>query len=130
MSGLLPLVHGLERRGQIDDRRHPDRQAARTGKAGDRARRRRGADAPLERSGFRLKNFTGIDDPYEPPLGPEIRIDTVGSTAEENAELILSYLAEQGFVPPSPVQEEHEAGGDDSPEHNYAEAEGRPDVTT
>jgi hypothetical protein len=75
-------------------------------------------------------HFTGIDDPYEPPLGPEIRIDTISSTAEENAELILSYLVEQGFVLPSPVQEEHEAGSDNSPEHNYAEVEDRPDVIT
>jgi len=47
----------------------------------------------------KLKNFTGIDDPYEPPLHPEIVIDTVNRTAEENAEIILSYLAERGVVP-------------------------------
>jgi adenylylsulfate kinase-like enzyme len=78
----------------------------------------------------RIKNFTGIDDPYEPPLGPEIRIDTISSTAEENAEFILSYLVEQGFVLPSPAQDEHEAVSDNSPEHNYAEVEDGPDVTT
>jgi sulfate adenylyltransferase len=78
----------------------------------------------------RIKNFTGIDDPYEPPLGPEIRIDTIGSTAEENAELILSYLVEQGFVLPSPTQDEQEADSDNSSENNYAEVEGRPDVIT
>jgi sulfate adenylyltransferase len=64
----------------------------------------------------RIKNFTGIDDPYEPPLGPEIRIDTVGSTAEENALLILSYLVEQGFVLPSPTQDEQEADSGNSSE--------------
>jgi sulfate adenylyltransferase len=51
----------------------------------------------LAREG-RLKNFTGIDDPYEPPLSPELVIGTVSRTAEENAELILSKLVGAGFV--------------------------------
>ncbi|HMF57747.1 MAG TPA: bifunctional sulfate adenylyltransferase/adenylylsulfate kinase [Pyrinomonadaceae bacterium] len=54
----------------------------------------------LAREG-KLKNFTGIDDPYEPPLKPEIVIDTVKRSAEENAERILNHLIEQGFVLPS-----------------------------
>jgi adenylylsulfate kinase-like enzyme len=45
-----------------------------------------------------IKNFTGIDDPYEPPLSPEIRLNTVGFSAEENAGRILDYLLEGGFV--------------------------------
>jgi sulfate adenylyltransferase len=45
-----------------------------------------------------VKNFTGIDDPYEPPLSPELVIDTLSHTAEGNAELILSRLIEAGFV--------------------------------
>ncbi|HWS53007.1 MAG TPA: bifunctional sulfate adenylyltransferase/adenylylsulfate kinase [Pyrinomonadaceae bacterium] len=50
----------------------------------------------------KIKNFTGIDDPYEPPHAPEIRLDTVGRAPEENAELVLAYLVEQGFLlPPS-----------------------------
>ncbi|HLL76602.1 MAG TPA: bifunctional sulfate adenylyltransferase/adenylylsulfate kinase [Pyrinomonadaceae bacterium] len=49
-----------------------------------------------------IKNFTGVDDPYEPPVNPEIRIETVGRTAEENAGIILSRLFESGFVLPSP----------------------------
>lgn len=53
----------------------------------------------------KLKNFTGIDDPYEPPLHPEIVIDTVNRTAEENAEIILSYLAARGVVPASEHKE-------------------------
>jgi sulfate adenylyltransferase len=61
----------------------------------------------LARAG-KVKNFTGIDDPYEPPLSPEIRIDTVGRTAEENAESILSQLIEAGFVRPLHVPDEHE----------------------
>ncbi len=45
-----------------------------------------------------IKGFTGIDDPYEPPLNPEVVCDTVNFTPEENAHLILNYLIEQGFV--------------------------------
>jgi len=48
----------------------------------------------------RIKNFTGVDDPYEPPLQPELVIDTVRHTAEENAELILAHLFAQGLVLP------------------------------
>ncbi|MBE2184435.1 MAG: bifunctional sulfate adenylyltransferase/adenylylsulfate kinase [Anaerolineae bacterium] len=45
-----------------------------------------------------ITGFTGIDDPYEAPLNPEIELDTVGQTAEENARRVLNHLAEQGFV--------------------------------
>jgi sulfate adenylyltransferase len=45
-----------------------------------------------------LSGFTGIDDPYEPPLGPEITLDTVASTPEANAGRIITYLTERGFV--------------------------------
>jgi sulfate adenylyltransferase len=45
-----------------------------------------------------IKNFTGIDDPYEIPLQSEITLDTVNHAAEENARLILEYLVELGFV--------------------------------
>lgn len=45
-----------------------------------------------------ITGFTGIDDPYEPPLTPEVRLDTVGCTAEENARRVLAVLAERGFV--------------------------------
>ena len=45
-----------------------------------------------------IKNFTGISSPYEPPLHPEVRIDTVDRTPEEAAEEILNYLKEKGFL--------------------------------
>jgi sulfate adenylyltransferase len=45
-----------------------------------------------------LKGFTGIDDPYEPPLNPSITIDTVSHTAPENALLIFNHLLERGIV--------------------------------
>jgi bifunctional enzyme CysN/CysC len=43
------------------------------------------------RSGV-LKNFTGIDSPYEPPVDPEIHIDTTKVTPEEAADLITTKL--------------------------------------
>ncbi len=55
----------------------------------------------LARDG-QITGFTGIDDPYEPPQNAEITIDTVNCSAEENAERIVSYLIEQGFVMCSP----------------------------
>jgi bifunctional enzyme CysN/CysC len=39
-----------------------------------------------------LKNFTGIDSPYEPPEAPEIRIDTTKLSAEDAADLIVETL--------------------------------------
>jgi bifunctional enzyme CysN/CysC len=43
------------------------------------------------RSG-QLKNFTGIDSPYEAPASPEIRIDTTNMTAEQAADVIIEAL--------------------------------------
>jgi len=47
-----------------------------------------------------IKGFTGIDDVYEPPLSPEIILDTVTYSAEENGRTILNYLVKRGFVEP------------------------------
>lgn len=46
----------------------------------------------------RIKNFTGVDDPYEPPVNNEIVLDTLKHTPEENVETIIAYLLQQGFV--------------------------------
>lgn len=45
-----------------------------------------------------IAGFTGIDDPYEPPLSPEITLNTLNLTPEQNAHLILKYIQERGFV--------------------------------
>ena len=45
-----------------------------------------------------ITGFTGIDDPYEPPLHAEITLDTQVNAPEENARLILDYLIQRGFV--------------------------------
>ena len=39
-----------------------------------------------------LKNFTGIDSPYEPPVHPELRIDTTKLTPREAAEFVVNLL--------------------------------------
>jgi bifunctional enzyme CysN/CysC len=39
-----------------------------------------------------LVNFTGIDSDYEPPVAPEIRLDTVAKSPDECVDLILLYL--------------------------------------
>lgn len=65
----------------------------------------------LARDG-QLKGFTGIDDPYEPPHNPEISLDTVNCSAEENAERIVAYLIERGFIragsPSDEIEDEEE----------------------
>ena len=45
-----------------------------------------------------IVGFTGIDDPYEAPQGPEIELETVNHTAEENARRILVTLQNMGLV--------------------------------
>jgi sulfate adenylyltransferase len=47
-----------------------------------------------------ITGFTGVDDPYEAPVNPEITLDTVGFSAEENAHKIIDYLEERGFIQP------------------------------
>ena len=42
--------------------------------------------------------FTGVDDPYEPPIDPEISLKGYGSTPEENAYIIIKYLEDQGYL--------------------------------
>ncbi len=42
-----------------------------------------------------LRNFTGIDSPYEEPENPEIRVDTSALTAEQSADLIIRALHER-----------------------------------
>lgn len=44
--------------------------------------------------------FTGVDDPYEPPINPEITLKGVGSSPEDNARLIIKFLEDQGYVLP------------------------------
>jgi len=43
-----------------------------------------------------IKGFTGIDDPYEPPLQPELRLDAASGSPELLADQVLAYLRETG----------------------------------
>ena len=45
-----------------------------------------------------IKGYTGIDDPYETPRAPELRIDTTGITPDEAAQEILLYLGQKGYI--------------------------------
>ena len=47
-----------------------------------------------------LKNFTGIDSPYERPENPEIRIDTTAMSPEDAAEHIVAHLRTMGILDP------------------------------
>jgi bifunctional enzyme CysN/CysC len=45
-----------------------------------------------------IKNFTGIDSPYEAPTDPEIRLDTTQSTPDAAAEQVIAWLESQGYL--------------------------------
>ncbi len=45
-----------------------------------------------------LKNFTGIDDPYEAPLKPELTVDATSRSPQEIAVSLLEYLEKQGIL--------------------------------
>ena len=48
-----------------------------------------------------LRNFTGIDSPYETPEHPEIRIDTTRLSAEQAADLVVAHLKTAGVTGPA-----------------------------
>lgn len=52
-----------------------------------------------------IKNFTGIDDPYEAPKSPEIHLHTDETTLEQEVQIILDHLTENGFIVPPHVDE-------------------------
>jgi sulfate adenylyltransferase len=45
-----------------------------------------------------VSSFTGVDDPYEPPLHPELVLHTVDSSTEANARLVLAELEARGIL--------------------------------
>jgi adenylylsulfate kinase len=47
-----------------------------------------------------IKEFTGVSDPYEPPLEPEIVVETEGRTPEESADFVIRELERLGFLEP------------------------------
>ena len=45
-----------------------------------------------------IRDFTGIDSPYEPPERPELVLDTERDSVETNVERLLNYLAERRIL--------------------------------
>jgi sulfate adenylyltransferase len=45
-----------------------------------------------------IRDFTGIDAPYETPRSPEVRIDTTDITPDEAAGQIMLHLQRKGFI--------------------------------
>jgi adenylylsulfate kinase len=45
-----------------------------------------------------LRGLTGVDDPYEPPVAPEVRVDTAGCPVADSAGAILAALVERGLA--------------------------------
>ena len=45
-----------------------------------------------------IKNFTGIDSPYEPPEHAELRLNTTELSAEQAAEMVIEKLSEAGML--------------------------------
>ena len=45
-----------------------------------------------------IKQFTGIDDPYEAPENAEVEVDTSDIEPEEGVEHILAFLRREGFI--------------------------------
>ena len=48
-----------------------------------------------------IHEFTGVDDPYEPPEHPEITVDTTRMSPDQSAAYVISELERQGWLPPS-----------------------------
>jgi len=45
-----------------------------------------------------IKEFTGVSDPYEEPVDPEITVETEAQTPEESAQQIIDYLEKHGWL--------------------------------
>src|SRR5215468_8199437 len=56
-----------------------------------------------------IKNFTGVDDPYEAPHTPEVVVETDKETKEESLAKILAKLEELGYLPRSVSGEVHKS---------------------
>lgn len=52
-----------------------------------------------------IKNFTGVQDPYEAPLNPEIKVDTENQSLDSTVNEIITKLSKLGFIRQRIVQE-------------------------
>ena len=48
-----------------------------------------------------IQNFTGVSDPYEEPLNPEVTVNTDQETIEESLNKVLVILEEKGYISPT-----------------------------
>jgi adenylylsulfate kinase len=46
-----------------------------------------------------IANFTGVSDPYEEPLAPEVVVETDRETVDESVSKVLAALEERGYLP-------------------------------
>ena len=51
-----------------------------------------------------IQNFTGVSDPYEPPLKPELVVQTAQESLDTSITRIITALEAQGFLAPATVQ--------------------------
>ncbi len=54
-----------------------------------------------------IKGFTGIDDPYEEPVKPEVVVNTAEETIEESVAKIMRTLELMGYIPASESEQEY-----------------------
>lgn len=50
-----------------------------------------------------IKQFTGIDDPYEPPLNPEVDCETHQETLEQSVQKVMDCLEKMGYLTKTPA---------------------------
>ncbi len=46
-----------------------------------------------------IENFTGVSDPYEEPVNPDLVLNTHLETPEESAAIAIAFLEERGYIP-------------------------------
>lgn len=52
----------------------------------------------------KINNFTGVSDPYEPPLAPSVAVATDVETIEQSVEKIIAELEKRGLFPPTEAE--------------------------
>jgi adenylylsulfate kinase len=62
----------------------------------------------LARAG-KIKNFTGVSDPYEPPDNPEIVVETANESIDESVNKIIRTLELMSYIPGVDAETEYSA---------------------
>jgi len=70
-----------------------------------------------------IKDFTGVDDPYEEPLHPEIVLKVAETTPEECRDLVMQKLEELGYVPAWSTVASQMVSGEDEQVYSKEEEE-------